>query len=644
QGRRITATNPDSRVTTTGYDPAGHVTSVKDPAGAVTTDTVDPAGQLTAISYSDGVTPNITAISYDADGRRTAMTDGTGTSSWSYDTFGEVTASVNGAATTVGYTYDSRGDQTSITYPDAKIVIDGYDQDGQLTSVKDAASATTTLGYTADGQNSTISYPNGTKVTNGFNAGDQQTSTTLTSGASTLGAISYGRDNANQVATRTPSGSIPGTTQAYTYTALEQVKTDSTGSFSYDGANNPIGLTGTTQKFDAAAQLCWSTPTAVTGSPTCATPPTGATTYSFNTDGERTASTPSTGTASTFSYNQAQQLTAASTPSGAGTYTYDGTGLRTSKTVGGSHTSYTWGLQGSNNVLLSDGTNDYLYGAAGLLIEQTSATATSYLVHDQVGSTVALTGAAGTIVGTYSYSTYGKTLSHTGSVSSPFQFGQGLTDAETGLIYLQHRYYDPSTAQFITVDPALASTGMPYSYVNDNPQNGTDHTGLWFGIDDLVASGVGALVGAGTSIVEQAVSGDVNWSKVGIAAGAGAVGGEAALYCGPFCGGAIASGLTEAGTELYDTGSVNWQHVALSAGIGGIFGKLGDGLLGDMGDGVHFEDGEGDPGLGSQFGVGFGTTASGDYTSMGIWAATGGDGEQSAPRTYNAYGLGSQGC
>jgi hypothetical protein len=52
----------------------------------------------------------------------------------------------------------------------------------------------------------------------------------------------------------------------------------------------------------------------------------------------------------------------------------------------------------------------------------------------------------------------------------------------------------------------------------------------------------------------------------------------------------------------------------------------------------------GDPGFGSQFGVGFGTTITGDYTSMGIWAATGGNGEESKPQTYNAYGMGSQNC
>lgn len=41
------------------------------------------------------------------------------------------------------------------------------------------------------------------------------------------------------------------------------------------------------------------------------------------------------------------------------------------------------------------------------------------------------------------------------------------------------RYYDPSTAQFLTVDPAVATTGQPYSYAGDSPVNNVDPTGLW---------------------------------------------------------------------------------------------------------------------------------------------------------------------
>lgn len=44
--------------------------------------------------------------------------------------------------------------------------------------------------------------------------------------------------------------------------------------------------------------------------------------------------------------------------------------------------------------------------------------------------------------------------------------------------YTDGRYYDPNTAQFLSVDPLVNITGAPYSYAGDNPLNGTDPTGL----------------------------------------------------------------------------------------------------------------------------------------------------------------------
>lgn len=41
-----------------------------------------------------------------------------------------------------------------------------------------------------------------------------------------------------------------------------------------------------------------------------------------------------------------------------------------------------------------------------------------------------------------------------------------------------NRYYDPNTAQFLSVDPLVNITGRPYSFVGDNPLGGTDPTGL----------------------------------------------------------------------------------------------------------------------------------------------------------------------
>ena len=75
--------------------------------------------------------------------------------------------------------------------------------------------------------------------------------------------------------------------------------------------------------------------------------------------------------------------------------------------------------------------------------------------------------------------TGGLTATHTGINSNyvattPFGFGGGYTDAASGLIYLVNRWFDPATAQFMSIDPALSQTQQPYEYAGDNPVNQVD--------------------------------------------------------------------------------------------------------------------------------------------------------------------------
>lgn len=62
------------------------------------------------------------------------------------------------------------------------------------------------------------------------------------------------------------------------------------------------------------------------------------------------------------------------------------------------------------------------------------------------------------------------TLAH----SMPTQY----TDPETTFIYLRARYYDPTTAQFLTPDPLFAITGSRYGYAGNDPINYDDPLGL----------------------------------------------------------------------------------------------------------------------------------------------------------------------
>jgi RHS repeat-associated protein len=156
---------------------------------------------------------------------------------------------------------------------------------------------------------------------------------------------------------------------------------------------------------------------------------------------------------------------------------YDGDGLRTTKTAGATTASFAYDRSRELPLILSDGSNNYVYGPGGTPIEQISAVgAATYLHVDQLGSVRLLTNASGAAAGKASYSPYGK-VTHTGT-TTPFGFAGQYTDAETGLVWMRARYYDPSSGQFLGRDPLSPTTRSAYGYVEGDPINGLDPTGL----------------------------------------------------------------------------------------------------------------------------------------------------------------------
>ena len=481
QGRLLSQTNPGNHTTSYTYNLDGEPLTATNPAGQVTTNAYDADDQLTAVDYSDASTPSITNIAYDPDGQRTSMTDGTGTTTWAYDAFGELVTEVSGTGSTVSYGYDPNGNQTSITYPGSQTqtVTEVYDKANRPTSLTDWNDQTTSFGYDEDNNLTNTTYPNGDVVSNTFDTTDAPTAASVAKSGSTLASLTYTRDNAGQLASLTPAG-LPGSAQTYGYTALEQLKTVTTGSstttYGYDAAKNPTTNAGSSQAFNTSDQICWTLPKASSAAG-CASPPTGATTYTYNANGDRTATTPSTGTASNYSYNQQNELTGYTGPGGTATYTYDGQGLRSTKTVGATTNTFTWDDSQVPNVL-SDGATSYIYGPDGAPIEQIGASGTQWYFHDSLGSTRALLNAAGSLSGSYGYDAYGNVTGYTGTATTPLQFLAGYTDAESGLDYLRARYYDPATTQFMTVDPDIDATQAAYTYANDDPLNASDPSGL----------------------------------------------------------------------------------------------------------------------------------------------------------------------
>jgi RHS repeat-associated protein len=282
--------------------------------------------------------------------------------------------------------------------------------------------------------------------------------TTERVGATVVSQTTYGYDANSQLT----SSSTPGTPGG-------------TGTYAYDGAGDP------TATVDPATGAAVTQAFGTDGEVETATPAGGtATTFAYDALGNRTSAAVGGAKTATYSYNQAAELTASTTSSGTVTYAYNGEGLRMSQTTGSGTTQFTWDTEASTPELLSNGSEYFIYGPTGQVIEQESTTPANpdpeYLVHNALGSTVALTNSTEQI-STYTYSAYGAVTNHSGPDTTPIGFAGGYRD-DTGLIYLTHRFYTPSTGEFLSVDPKVATTHEPYEYATDDPVNMSDPSGL----------------------------------------------------------------------------------------------------------------------------------------------------------------------
>jgi RHS repeat-associated protein len=269
--------------------------------------TYDAANELIGIHYSDGKTPNVTGITYDADGQRTGLTDGTGTSSWTWDSLHRLTSYMNGAGSSVQYQYDLRNLITAIAYPGgSRVVTRSYDDAGRWITVTDWIGNMSRFSYDADGNLAATTLPGSVVDSYTYDAADRLAQISDVQGAvHVLFAAAYGRDPNSQLTSDT---SVAPSAGSFKYTALNQLCYASSGNSSacsappsgalayvYDAADNliqtetPTQSGPQTQAFNAADQLCWTAPGVSSNS--CGNPAPGSTIYTYDSRGNRTSAT-----------------------------------------------------------------------------------------------------------------------------------------------------------------------------------------------------------------------------------------------------------------------------------------------------------------------------------------------------------------
>ena len=463
-------TDPLGHMTKREYDAAGNLKKLEDPAKRATTYKYDQANRLTEVAYSSGKPATVT-YEYDKDGDRTKVTDGTGTTRYVYDQLDRLTEAENGHKEVVKYEYDLANEQTKITYPNEKSVTRAFDKDGRLEKVTDWLEHTTRFSYNADSEQVATAFPTGTggEDAYAYNLSGQMSEAKMLKGTETLASLIYARDSDGQVNSTIDKGSPGAEIAEIIYDQNSRLTKSGATAYEYDSADNPIKIGSATQTFNEANEL-----------------EKGAgVTYAYNELGERTKTTPEKGSATTYGYDQAGNLTSVErpkegeTPEINDTYAYNGDGLRVSQTISGTTSYFAWDTTEGVPLILSDGTDNYVYGPGGLPFEQINGEGhVTYLHHDQQGSTRLLTGEKGEVIGSYTYTAYGAVQEHTGASTTPLGYDAQYTSSDTGLIYLRARVYDPATAQFLSADPALDITRAPYNYAGDNPVNRRDPTGL----------------------------------------------------------------------------------------------------------------------------------------------------------------------
>jgi len=470
----------------------------------------------------------------------------------------------NGAGASIGYGYDAAGNITQLTYPNGQQVTRGFDADERLASTKDWLENTVTFGYDPNSNQTTTTLPDtaGTVDTSPFDDADQLSSITSAQGQNTLASMNYTRNGDGQITADSEAG-LPGSGGSYAYNQLGQLSAYNGSSYTYDQADDPTQQNGAAGfQFNAGNEL--------TAGPTVGSP--NPTAYGYDNEGERTTTTPPADVAvapTGYGYDQADDLVSASraasgsSPAITDSYAYNGDGLRQSETTASGTSQLTWDVSGSLPLLAQDGSTSFIYGPDGLPAEQIDGSGNVlYYHHDQQGSTRALTDAYGNVVGTFSYDPYGNPTGSTGTATTPLGYDGQLTDADTGLIYLRARVYDPATGQFLTRDPLDAQTRQAYEYAGNDPIDMSDPSGLLcaFGyclgfhpVGGLEA-GANFLAGMANTVVSTATLGGEHVTE-------------------PFCGGVLGT-----------TYSMGGWVAAIDAGLasGGVVSGLVKGALGEV--------------------------------------------------------------
>jgi RHS repeat-associated protein len=415
QSRQDALLNPETYL----YDLNGNTSTFTDRKGQPTTYTYDALDRLKHVVFQDNSTIDYT---YDAGNRLRQITDSvSGTITRDYDSLNRLTSEGTPQGS-VSYTHDSAGRRATMQVPGQVIINYTWDDGNRLTQITQGTEVVT-IGYDNANRRTSLTLPNGIVTTYGYDAASRLTNITYAQGSNTVGNLTYTYDANGQ---RTSIGgslaqvNLPGAVASATYNVNNQLTQWGPATFSYDQNGNMISDGTNAFSWDARNQL-----SARNGNG-----------YSYDSLGRRTQN----GAGISFLYdrfNPVQELA---------------------------------GSTVTANLLTG-------LGADETFSRTDSAGSRSFLI-DGLGSTRALTDAAGALQTQYSYEPFGNTTATGASSTNSLQY-TGRENDGSGIYYYRSRYYNPTIGRFISEDQiGLGGGGTNfYAYAFNSPTNLTDPSG-----------------------------------------------------------------------------------------------------------------------------------------------------------------------
>lgn len=523
----LSATNPETGTILYGYDPNGNLISKVDARNITTAFTYDNLNRLTLKAYSDG-TPGV-VNTYDTPnvpysvGRLTRTANDASVSTYNaFDPLGRLLASTqqtSGETYSFAYSYNLAGELTTETYPSGRKVVTCYDPANRVSSVQSGGNCLSSgsgtlyvsnIQYTPHGQPDSMLFGNGLLESTGFNSRLQLQSRTL---AAVNGSNFWALSNVFATTGADNNGNL-----------LQQFITA-------PGMANPIGETFL---YDGVNRLALASEgSSNVASPSCPDP--GAQwcqAFSYDQMGNRsvgatsnvTELTPSSFNPATnqiadsgWQYDLAGNVSLDPTMPGGTSYKYDAenrlvavcnaeSASACANQPAGNRVLYTYDAQGHrvSKISFSQAPTLYVYDASGSLSAEyglsTAPTHTLFATTDHLGSTRVITDENANVVSRQDDLPFGESMlispgnpryeiaGYGQDASVTLKFTGKERDTESGLDYMEARYYGSSMGRMMSPDPVFISIdrirdpqGLNlYAYARNNPLSITDPTGLDF--------------------------------------------------------------------------------------------------------------------------------------------------------------------